>query len=115
LSVDFPSLNPTDDEFSAHQISRGETTMVKTIRAVLLAFIIAIFIAYSPALASSDPVGSCPDGFTLHTVTHHGGNNHHSDHRHVGIDTDRNEDGWICGKHVGALGSVHVHIDNNRP
>jgi hypothetical protein len=33
----------------------------------------------------------------------------------VGNDRDFNGDGWICGKHVSNDGSVHVHIDNNRP
>ncbi len=87
--------------------------MAKIIRAVLLGSLIVLFMAFSPALALSDPVGGCPDGFRLHTATHHGGNNHHSDHRHVGVDTDHNEDGWICGKHVGASDPNHVHIDNN--
>lgn len=31
----------------------------------------------------------------------------------VGVDDDRNEDGTICGFHVGRNGNVHVHTDNN--
>ena len=30
-------------------------------------------------------------------------------------DADQNGDGFICGKHVGKDGKVHVHTDNNLP
>ena len=64
--------------------------------------------------ASEDPVGSCPDSFQLHEAMAHNPD-HGGQHKHVGNDRDQNGDGWICGKHVGKNGSVHVHIDNNVP
>jgi len=36
-------------------------------------------------------------------------------HDHIGIDTDANGDGYVCMKHVGPGGSLHLHIDNNLP
>ena len=56
------------------------------------------------------PVGRCPDQFELHLAADH--DDHHS-HHHAGTDTDRNGDGWICVKHVGADDQIHVHTDNN--
>ena len=64
--------------------------------------------------ASGDPIGGCPSSFHLHMAMGHG-HDHGGDHKHVGNDRDLNGDGYICGKHVGKNGSVHVHIDNNIP
>jgi len=62
-----------------------------------------------PALAQSDPIGGCPDGFHLHRI----GDNHDGHaHFHVGTAADQNDDGWICAKHVSFDESIHVHIDN---
>lgn len=89
--------------------------MAKLLGAILLVSLVGLFVGFSPALASSHPESSCPDGFSPHPAGHHSGQNHHGDHKHVGTDIDRNGDGWICAKHVGVEGSIHVHTDNNRP
>jgi len=76
---------------------------VTVLAAVLLALLA------TPALAQSEPVAGCPDGFHLHLIgEHHDGEGHF----HVGTADDQNGDGWICAKHVSADGSIHVHIDN---
>ena len=76
--------------------------------------VVMLVLAVAPAVsAGGEPVGGCPDSFELHMAMDH--NHDHSGHKHVGNDKDLNGDGWICGKHVGANGSVHVHIDNNVP
>jgi hypothetical protein len=62
------------------------------------------------------PIGGCPDGFELHLMgehPHHGDGDH--PHQHVGNDKDQNGDGWLCVKHVGQNGAIHVHIDNSVP
>ena len=77
-------------------------------------FLILLVFSWTPAVtASSEPIGGCPTPFHLHNMIDH--DNHHGPHRHVGTDTDRNGDGWICVQHVGADGATHVHIDNNVP
>jgi hypothetical protein len=81
---------------------------------LLLITIILAFSAISSVTASGDPVGACPNSFHLHEAMDHD-HNHNGQHKHVGNDRDLNDDGWICGKHVGANDSVHVHIDNNLP
>ena len=55
-------------------------------------------------------MGCCPDSFHLHDKDEHSGG---GNHKHVGNAEDFNDDGWICGKHVGKNGDVHVHTDNN--
>lgn len=81
---------------------------------VLLLTVVLILSTVSFATASSDPVGGCPNSFNLHVAMDHK-HDHGGQHKHVGNDRDLNGDGWICGKHVGKNGSVHVHIDNNIP
>lgn len=77
---------------------------------LVMLMISALALLAVPFVLADD--GACPDGFTLHPAMVHkhpdGGN-----HLHVGVDGDLNGDGYICGKHVSASGSVHVHIDNN--
>lgn len=81
---------------------------------VLLVMVVFTLSTVSIVAASGDPVGGCPNSFHLHMAMDHD-NGHGGQHKHVGNDRDLNGDGWICGKHVGANGSVHVHIDNNIP
>ena len=81
---------------------------------VLIAAVVLMLATVSFAIASGDPVGGCPDDFHLHTVMDHD-HDHGGPHKHVGNDRDFNGDGWICVKHVGPDGSIHVHIDNNIP
>jgi hypothetical protein len=74
---------------------------------VLAAMLLALFAV--PALAQSEPIAGCPDGFHLHeTGEHHDGEGHF----HVGTAADQNGDGWICALHVSVDGSIHLHIDN---
>jgi hypothetical protein len=81
---------------------------------LLLVVVTLMLLTVSFVNASGDPVGGCPDGFQLHMTMDHN-HDHDGPHQHAGNDRDLNGDGWICGKHVGANGSVHVHIDNNVP
>ena len=95
-----------------------------TKNALFLALIlVALALPAQTGHGDAEPVRDCPDGFQLHPVGHcgcggggHGDGGHgdggHSDHIHAGIDSDRNGDGWICMKHVGVDGGVHVHIDD---
>jgi hypothetical protein len=56
----------------------------------------------------------CPPGFHPHTE----GDMHEDGHQHVGLAmdaVDRNQNGVICVKHVGANGGIHVHIDDFIP
>ena len=68
--------------------------------------------AILPTSATAAPILACPRPFHLHSIVSH--DQHHAHHL-VGSQTDRNADGWICVKHVGAEGNIHVHIDNNVP
>ena len=83
--------------------------------ASLLILVLPVLTMVPLALATEgQPQGGCPDNFHLHMAMEH---EHGSDgqHQHVGNSRDRNGDGYICGKHVSADGSIHVHIDNNVP
>jgi hypothetical protein len=88
--------------------------MKKFLFVLTLISILALLLA-GTALANhqGDPVGGCPDGFELHHIGDH--DHHEGEHHHIGNDTDRNGDGYLCMKHVGADESNHVHIDNNVP
>lgn len=90
----------------------------RSLIAVLLLLLLTLTLA-SAALAShpTEPLGSCPDGFHLHHVGMHDHHEHDQDmmHRHVGLDTDLNGDGYWCVKHVGAEQHIHVHVDNSLP
>lgn len=83
-----------------------------TIVLLVLVGLMLIAVPLVSAENHSPPVGDCPDGFQLHMVGDHD-HEHEGQHKHVGNDRDLNGDGWICGKHVGGSGSVHVHTDNN--
>ena len=85
--------------------------MKKLILRMLIMLSLSLFVV-APASASGDPVGGCPKSFERHEAMPH---DDHHEHRHVGADTDRNGDGWLCVKHVSVDGSIHVHIDNNIP
>jgi hypothetical protein len=88
--------------------------MRKTILIFLLAAILALLLTgMAFATHKGEPVGGCPDGFELHHIGDHDHDEH--PHRHVGIDTDKNGDGYICVKHAGGDGSIHIHTDNNEP
>lgn len=55
-----------------------------------------------------EPVTGCPKLFTVHSVADH--DQHHEGH-HIGSDTDRNGDGYICVKPL--PDGLHLHIDND--
>ncbi|HEX6033107.1 MAG TPA: hypothetical protein VFY83_01690 [Anaerolineales bacterium] len=81
----------------------------KLVFALMLVLLVAQFAV--PSVAADEPVGSCPPEFTLHEVMPH--DEHH--HQHVGTSTDRNDDDFICMKHITPDESIHVHVDNNLP
>jgi hypothetical protein len=63
---------------------------------------------------TGDPIGGCVQGFHLHALMDHDDHADHM-HQHVGSDKDQNGDGYICVKHVGVDGNIHIHIDNDIP
>jgi hypothetical protein len=78
------------------------------------AFLLAMFLSQfviSTAFAADEPAGGCAPGFTLEMAMDH--DDHH--HRHVGTDSDKNGDGYICMKPATPSGKIHVHVDNNVP
>lgn len=81
---------------------------MRRLLAWLLASVVIVVIAPLPATAEG-----CPAGFHLHEI---GDADHeHNAHEHVGLSLerlDRNQNGWICVKHVSATGDIHVHIDD---
>ena len=88
--------------------------MKKTLLVFTLVTILVLLLA-GTALAGNNggPVGGCPDEFDLHSIADH--NHEEHEHHHIGSDVDRNGDGYLCVKHVGADESNHVHKDNNVP
>lgn len=88
--------------------------MKKTLLIFTLVTILALLLA-GTALAGKNggPAGGCPDNFDLHQVEDHDHEAH--EHHHIGSDVDRNGDGYLCVKHVGAGENNHVHKDNNVP
>jgi len=89
-----------------------ENGMMRRLITLLLLGMLLSLSAASVASASDGPIGGCPSKFELHRAMDHDGD---PSHKHVGTDTDRNGDGWICIKHVSADGNIHLHIDNNVP
>lgn len=86
---------------------------MKRVGLVLLAAALLSFGFSSIALAQhGDPSYACPPGFELHHAMEHDPD-HEGMHHHIGVDTDKNGDGYICMRHVGAGGVNHLHIDNN--
>jgi hypothetical protein len=78
--------------------------------ALILVVLLSQF-AITAVVALDEPVGSCPEGFSLVPAMHH--EDHH--HRHVGTHADLNADGHICMKPVSLDSNIHVHVDNNLP
>ena len=90
---------------------------VKKLMVVLSLAMVLTALSAGAVFAETHPVVDCPDSFHPHKLSEHQQHSGHDtpQHKHVGNDEDLNGDGWICGKHVGKNGSVHVHIDNNVP
>lgn len=81
---------------------------------ILLVVVVIAVSTVSIVAASGTPIGGCAGNFHLHEVMDPD-HDHEGPHQHVGNDRDQNGDGWICVKHVGVNGSIHVHTDNNIP
>ena len=88
--------------------------MKKVTYLILLVALLSLTVATIAYAEGNEPVGNCPDGWNLHMPMNHGNHGDHS-HQHVGNDSDQNGDGYVCGKHVGKDGKIHVHTDNNIP
>ena len=89
--------------------------MKKTLIVMAIVLLLAVSIVSFAAAEPSPAQGVCPPGgWHLHMLSDH---NHSGQggHHHVGNDRDLNGDDWICGKHAGLNGKVHVHTDNNIP
>lgn len=84
---------------------------------VILTLFTLLSLSYAPAASADHPgaEGHCPPPFELHHL--HDSEMEH--HRHIGSDVDRNEDGYICVKHIvnekHPEKAKHLHIDNNLP
>lgn len=84
---------------------------MKRLFVVLVLVTLVSFNTGAAALAEDhQPVNGCPPPpFELHHIHEH---DEHG-HRHIGSDTDRNGDGYLCVKPL--PGNKHLHIDNNVP
>jgi hypothetical protein len=74
--------------------------------------LIALVLLLAVPVSSADP--GCPPAFHAHSE----GDMHGDGHQHAGLAmdaVDRNGNGVICVKHVGADGGIHVHIDDFLP
>lgn len=86
---------------------------------LFIVLMILLLLTFTTALASEgmgNPVGGCPPGFHLHSMSdmdHDGDHMHH----HIGNDQDQNGDGYLCVKHAGVGVDYwnHVHRDNTLP
>lgn len=85
--------------------------MFKKLFFALMLVTLLLQFAVPVAFAADASAGNCAPGFTLEMAMDH--DVHH--HQHVGTDTDRNGDDWICMKHVTPGEKIHVHVDNNLP
>ena len=83
----------------------------KLILALMIAVLIPQF-AVPTVLAGGEPIGRCPEGFTIEMAMDHDMHHHH---QHVGTSADQNGDGYICMKHVTPEEGIHVHVDNSLP
>lgn len=97
-----------------------KTILIATIAALTLTLAfgggISIALADAPILVqeNGEPIGGCPLPFELHHAVDHD-HDHGGEHHHIGTDTDKNLDGWICVNPSGKDNKNHVHIDNNLP
>lgn len=84
---------------------------------LLVGLILLAFTSVTLASHGEEPAGACPSGFELHHAGMHDHEGHDEGmaHRHVGLDSDLNGDGYWCVKHVGGAQHVHVHVDNDLP
>jgi hypothetical protein len=92
---------------------------MRPISTLIFGILLSVLLTYAPATAQAEPpkLGACPPSFDhWHRVDANGHDETgHGEHKHVGSDADHNGDGWLCAKHVGPAGTIHVHIDNSLP
>ena len=92
---------------------------MKRIAAVSLLVLAIALVVSVPVFAhghADAPHETCPPGFDHAHKVHEGGGHDdtgHGEHKHVGNDKDQNGDGYVCVKHAGKDGNIHVHADNN--
>jgi hypothetical protein len=84
--------------------------MKKLLIGLMLMLLLSVIMTAVTLAHQGDPVAGCPPPFKLHHVHEHD-QEHEGDHRHIGSNTDRNRDGYICVKHISD--EKHLHIDNN--
>ncbi len=75
----------------------------------LLILALTLFAVPSAKAETTQPVGSCPNGFQLMQVMQHDD----MEHTHIGVTVDLNQDGWLCMKE--ATPTLHVHVDDSLP
>jgi hypothetical protein len=85
--------------------------MKKLLIVLMLVLLLSITVVFVALAHEGEPINGCPNpSFELHHIEDH---EHEGEHRHIGSDTDRNGDGYICVKHISP--DKHLHIDNNVP
>ena len=87
--------------------------MKKLLASLIVLAIFATLLTTVAFAHTGEPIGGCPDGFHIVDITHHDHGEHM--HKHVGNAKDQNGDDYLCVKHVGVDGDIHLHIDNNVP
>jgi hypothetical protein len=79
---------------------------------LMLVMLLSFGVAPIVSAGHGEPIKGCPKPFELHHAADHD-QGHEGEHRHIGSNTDRNGDGYICVKHISD--DKHLHIDNNVP
>lgn len=86
--------------------------MKRLFTGLTLVMLLSLGIAPAASAEYSAQVAGCPKPFHLHHLEDDDAG-HEGSHRHIGSNTDRNGDGYICVKHISP--DKHLHIDNNVP
>ncbi len=84
--------------------------MKKLFVVLMLATLVSLNTGAAALADHGEPIGGCPKPFG---EPHHAHPHDLHHERHIGTDTDRNGDGYICVKHISP--DKHLHIDNNVP
>ena len=93
---------------------KGEgQSMKRLFTGLMLVMLLSLGIVPAASTDPSELRKGCPNpSFELHHAADHD-QGHEGEHRHIGSNTDRNGDGYICVKHISD--DKHLHIDNNVP
>ncbi len=87
--------------------------MQKLLISLMFVMLLSFGITSTVLADHGEPIKGCPNPtFELHHAPDHD-EGHEGHHRHIGSNTDRNGDGYICVKHIST--DKHLHIDNNTP